>query len=127
MPRVVHFEISADDPARASAFYSNVFGWKFDKWDGPMEYWLITTGPDGQPGINGGLTKRQSPQPPQPSQPCTTTIDVPSVDEYAGMITKNGGKILMPKDTIPGVGYFIYCQDTEGTAFGIMQFDAAAK
>ncbi len=121
MPRVVHFEISADDPTRASAFYSKVFGWKFNKWDGPQEYWLITTGPDGQPGINGGLMKRQGPQ------PCTNTIDVPSVDEYAGMITKNGGKIVMPKDTIPGVGYFALCQDTEGTAFGIMQFDKAAK
>ncbi len=124
MPRVVHFEISADDPARASAFYSNVFGWTFNKWDGPQEYWLIKTGPDGQPGIDGGLTKRQGPR---PSQPCTTTIEVPSVDEYAGIITKNGGKILMPKDTIPSVGYFIYCQDSEGTAFGIIQFDPAAK
>ena len=35
MPRVIHFEIPADDPDRAAKFYGNVFGWKLDKWDGP--------------------------------------------------------------------------------------------
>ncbi len=41
MSRVVHFEIPADDPARAVKFYEKVFGWKFQKWEGPMEYWLV--------------------------------------------------------------------------------------
>ena len=51
--RIVHFEIPADDPGRAIAFYGKAFGWTFDKWDGPMEYWMIKTG-DG-PGIDGGV------------------------------------------------------------------------
>ena len=42
MSRVVHFEISADQPDRAIRFYQNVFGWQFTKWDGPMPYWLVT-------------------------------------------------------------------------------------
>ena len=46
MPRPVHFDLSADDPDRAITFYSNAFGWKFDKWQGPFEYWVITTGVD---------------------------------------------------------------------------------
>ncbi|MCX6616302.1 MAG: VOC family protein, partial [Acidobacteria bacterium] len=46
MPRVVHFEIAADNMERAAEFYEQVFGWKFQKWSGPQEYWLITTGPD---------------------------------------------------------------------------------
>ena len=118
MPRVVHFVLSADDPERASKFYSAVFGWKVEKWQsgGPMEYWMVNTGADGQPGINGGLSRRQG------SQPCINTIDVPSVDEFAAKVTKAGGKILAPKMEIPGVGLFVMCQDTEGTAFGIMQF-----
>ena len=33
--RVVHFEIHADQPDRAIAFYSGLFGWKFDKWESP--------------------------------------------------------------------------------------------
>ena len=55
MPRVVHFEIHAADPERAVNFYQTLFGWTFQKWEGPMDYWLIVTGPDDQRGINGGL------------------------------------------------------------------------
>jgi predicted enzyme related to lactoylglutathione lyase len=53
MRRIVHFDLPADDPNRAQKFYSEVFGWKFAKWDGPMEYWMITTGDEKEPGING--------------------------------------------------------------------------
>ena len=59
MPRVVHFEIHAGDPERAVNFYRTLFGWTFQKWEGPMDYWLVMTGPDDQPGINGGLVRRQ--------------------------------------------------------------------
>jgi len=44
MPRVVHFEIHADDPQRAANFYQGVFGWDIKKWEGPEDYWLVTTG-----------------------------------------------------------------------------------
>jgi predicted enzyme related to lactoylglutathione lyase len=54
MPRVVHFEIAANDPDKAAAFYQEVFGWKITKWEGPQEYWLVETGEEGEPGINGG-------------------------------------------------------------------------
>src|SRR5438128_828489 len=63
VPRVSHFEIHADDPERAIKFYSDLFGWQFKKRDGPMPYWLVTTGPDSEPGINGGLMKRMGPGP----------------------------------------------------------------
>ncbi|HOC31682.1 MAG TPA: VOC family protein, partial [Armatimonadota bacterium] len=53
MPRPIHFELPADDPERAVRFYENVFGWKVQKWDGPQEHWLITTGEAPAPGIDG--------------------------------------------------------------------------
>ena len=59
MPRVVHFEINADKPERAAAFYKKAFGWKVKKWDGPMPYWMVTTGEKGELGINGGIMNRQ--------------------------------------------------------------------
>lgn len=122
MPRIIHFDIPADDPARAQKFYQDVFGWKFDKWNGPMEYWMVKTGDDKQPGINGGLAKRM------PGQFGTTnTIDVPSIEEFTTKIQSNGGKIIMPKMPIPGVGYFAQCQDTEGNIFGIIKMDQNAK
>ena len=58
MPRVIHFEIHADNPDRALNFYQTVLGWQFQKWDGPMEYWMVRTGPKEQPGIDGGLLRR---------------------------------------------------------------------
>jgi predicted enzyme related to lactoylglutathione lyase len=129
MPRVVHFEIHAEDPERAVAFYRKVFGWEISKWDGPQEYWLIRTGDAGQPGIDGGLLRRHGPGP-VPGQAVNgyvCTVDVPSVDEYTGNVTANGGQIALPKMAVPGIGWLAYATDTEGNIFGMMQRDPAAK
>ena len=121
MPRVIHFEIPADQPERAAKFYGDVFGWSFQKWEGPMEYWLVSTGEEGQPGINGGLMRRS-----QESPAVVNTIDVPSVDDYVAKIERSGGKVVAPKIAIPGVGYMAYAVDPDGNSFGIMQNDPSA-
>jgi predicted enzyme related to lactoylglutathione lyase len=51
---------------------------------------------------------------------------VDSVDGAVEAVLKAGGKIIMPKTPIPTVGYFAYCEDTEGNVFGVMQMDANA-
>jgi uncharacterized protein len=122
MSRVIHFEIPAADPERASKFYQKAFGWKFEKWAGPMEYWMANTGADGVPGINGGMLRK-----PGPVSVTTNTIGVESVDAAIKAATTAGGKLVMPKSPIPGVGYFAYCEDTEGNLFGVMQADTNAK
>ncbi len=122
MSRVVHFEIPAGDTKRAVAFYGKAFGWKFEKWPGPMEYWLVSTGDAAAPGINGGLLPSGS-----TVKSTTNTIQVDSVDAAAAAVKSAGGKQLSPKNAIPGVGYFAYCEDTEGNMFGVMQNDTNAK
>ena len=122
MSRVIHFEIPAAEPDRAAAFYGKVFGWKFDKWPGPMEYWMVTTGKEGEVGINGGMMKK-----PGGITSTTNTIGVDSVDDAVAAVLKAGGKNIMPKTPIPTVGYFAYCEDTEGNMFGVMQADPNAK
>jgi uncharacterized protein len=122
MSRVIHFEIPAAEPDRAAAFYGKVFGWKFDKWAGPTEYWMVTTGTEGTPGINGGMMKK-----PGSIASTTNTIGVESVDRAMNAAVEAGGKNIMPKTPIPGVGYFAYCEDTEGNLFGVMQMDPNAK
>jgi uncharacterized protein len=122
MSRVIHFELPADNPERAVDFYERVFGWNFQKWEGPQEYWLVSTGPETQPGINGGLLRRQ-----HPGAGTCNTIDVASVDQAVANIAKHGGKNVMPKTAVPGVGYLAYCSDTEGNVFGLMQADQSAK
>jgi predicted enzyme related to lactoylglutathione lyase len=121
MARVIHFELAADDPERATEFYKNVFGWQIQKWDGPQDYWLATTGAKGTPGIDGAIMRRD------PGMPAVVnTIDVTALDDMIAMVTANGGTIVAPRMTVPGVGYFAYCQDTEGNTFGMMQSDTSA-
>lgn len=120
MPRPIHFEIPADDPERAAAFYRDLFGWQITKWEGPIDYWLVTTG-EGGPGIDGGLMKR-----PAPGYPVVNTIDVPSIDEYVKKVEAKGGKITMPKMAVTGIGWMAYCTDPEGNLFGIMEMDPTA-
>jgi predicted enzyme related to lactoylglutathione lyase len=121
MPRVVHFEISADEPERAARFYSAIFGWEFHKWDGPEDYWLVKTGRDEEPGINGGLFRRKGPV------GHINTVEVKDLDSFVNKVIENGGKLAMAKMTVPGVGYLAYCHDTEDSLFGMMQADSSAK
>jgi predicted enzyme related to lactoylglutathione lyase len=126
MLRVIHFEVHADNPDRAIKFYREVLGWEFSKWDGPIPYWLIKTGPDGQPGINGGLVPRRGPIDGQAVTAYVCTVDTPSVDEYLEKAKAHGGSVALPKMPIPGVGWLAYCKDTEGNIFGLMQADSKA-
>ena len=115
MPRVIHFELPADDPEKLMGFYETVFGWTFSKWDGPMDYWLLETGEEGQPGIDGAIMQREG------DWTTVNTISVPSVDEFAKRIERAGGQVLSPKQAIPGVGHHQYCADSEGNVFGILE------
>jgi len=127
MPRVVHFEIHAGDLKRAVNFYQSLFGWTFQKWEGPMEYWLITTGPDDQPGINGGLVQRRGEIDGQAVIAYVCTVDVADVDSSQATALANGGEVAVPKMAIPGMGWLVYCKDTEGNIFGMMQSDPNAQ
>ena len=133
MPTIVHFEIPADDIERSKKFYSDLFGWKIEKWPGTdsgssssssdMEYWTITTTDDkGNKALGGGMMKRQGPQ-----QPIINYIDVKSVDEYSSKVQRLGGKVHVPKMAVPGMGYLAVCLDTENNAFGIWETNESAK
>ena len=122
MPRVVHFELIAKDIEKTIAFYEKVFGWKFTKWDGPSDYWLITTGEKDEPGIDGGLGRRDDPK-----EITTTTIDVPNLDQAIKDVEANGGKIYHKKMVVPGVGWLAQFEDLEGHKWTIMESDPSAK
>ena len=121
MNRVIHFEIGVESPERAVKFYEEVFGWEIAKWDGPQSYWLIKTGADDEPGIDGGIMRHQDALP-----RVVNTIAVSSIDEFSTKVTQSGGEVVLAKMTIPGVGYQAYCRDTEGNVFGIHQADPTA-
>lgn len=117
---IVHFEIPADDVARARAFYEGVFGWKIKQFpmppDGP-EYYGVTTRKEGEDGINGGLMKRN-----MPGQPFANYIAVKSIDDFLGKIQAGGGSVIMPRQEIaPGMGSIAVFKDTEGNMMGLYQ------
>lgn len=122
MSRIIHFEIPADNPERASAFYAKALGWEFSQYPGPMKYWLVRTGAEGKPGIDGGMMPRE-----HPGQTPTLVAGVDNVDAASATIAKAGGESVLPKMAIPGVGWAAYFKDTEGNVFGIFQDDTSAK
>ena len=127
MPRVIHFEIVTSDPEREIKFYKEVFGWEFSKWQGQHDYWLVKTGNDTEPGINGGLAPKKDQHVGNQAAKMTNTIDVPSVDDFSEKILKGGGKVLSPKIAIAGIGFLAICKDPEGITFGIIESDRDAK
>lgn len=129
MGRVVHFEIHASDPEKAAGFYRELFGWTIQKWDGPMDYWMVMTGDDATPGIHGGLVRRMG-DPPTEGQAVNAfvcTVDVADCDATVAKALSLGGAVALPKMPVPGVGWLAYVKDNDGNILGVMQNDTDAR
>ena len=125
---VVHFEIPAGDPDKLSEFYTKLFDWQVQKMPmGDDAYYLTSTvetdesGMPKQPGINGGIYRRQSSQ-----DRAINYVNVESVDEYVAKAKGLGASVLLDKTPIPGMGYFAQLTDPDGNAFGVFQESAQA-
>lgn len=119
MPRIVHFEIPAEDPEKVSKFYTDTFGWEIKKWDdGSMDYWLAGTGDKSKPGIDGGIWKLDG----KMKREIVNTLDVPNLEEYIEKVKEGGGKMMGEISDIKGVGRFVYAADPEGNKFGMMEW-----
>ena len=118
---LAHFAINADDVPRAKRFYEQVFGWTFNAW-GPPNFYITEDA-----GVRGALQKRRELVPGQRMISYECTIAVASIDDTAKAVTANGGKTIMQKSVIPGVGALMFFQDPEGNVFGAIQFDPPAE
>jgi predicted enzyme related to lactoylglutathione lyase len=128
MGRVVHFEIHGAEPEKLAAFYRSVFGWQVSKLPN-MEYWLVVTGDETAPGINGGILKRRGTGPVegQSTNAYVCTIETGAIDQDLKRGTQEGGSIVVPKMVIPGVGWVAYLKDPAGNTFGLHQRDKSAR
>jgi uncharacterized protein len=123
MSTITHFIVPADDMERAKKFYAELFDWKIEKFPGPIDYYAITTtAENNEEGLGGGLVKREEPQ-----DTIVNYVDVPSVDEHIVKVEKLGGKVVVPKTAVPGIGYAAVCIDTENNTFGLWECDEDAK
>lgn len=127
MSRVVHFEIHADQPERAIAFYRSVFEWEFVPFPGSDDYWFIRTGDSAwQSGIDGGLVRRRNPIDGSAVNAFVCTVSVDDLDRYLMKVRASGGQLAAAKRAVAGVGWLAYAKDTEGNLFGLMQPDEDA-
>lgn len=129
MSRPMHFEIQASNPQALIDFYSSLFGWSFNKWDGG-DYWMIHTGLEDQPGINGGLLPRRGAPPADMAavNAFVITVDVDKLDDKLAKVDSigGGGLVCVPKMAVPGIGWLAYVKDPDGNIFGMMQADTNA-
>ncbi len=124
MASLGYFEIQVDDPARAMAFYGQVFGWTFRQtMTTPIDYWEIDDA-----GTPGGLLGRPVPVPEGPAgtNAYTCSMLVDDFDATAATVLSAGGIVAMEKFAIPGRCWQGYFQDPERNTFGVFEVDEAA-
>ncbi len=137
MCRIIHFEVQAQDPERAAAFYRDVFGWDIREWVIPgvrMEdenrFWLVNTMVDPvQATVNGGIVFRRG-EPPTEGQAVNAflcTVEVPDLGAFVEKVRASGGRVMDPRMAIRGIGWWARCADTEGNLFGMLQPDPKAR
>jgi hypothetical protein len=118
---VVHFEIFATDVERARKFYERVFGWTFEIAGGP-DFYLISTGPESDPGLTHGLIAKRRGPPAQGSlNSFRCTITVRSITDIIAAIKAAGGTIRGAVADIPQVGKVAEFADTEGNVACVME------
>jgi predicted enzyme related to lactoylglutathione lyase len=120
MNELSHFAINADDVPATRHFYEKVFGWRFSAW-GPPDFYQIRTRADGP--VLGALQKRRELVEGQPTLGYECTMAVADVDAVVEAVLANGGRIVMPKATIPGVGELVFFADPAGNVAGAMRYD----
>jgi len=116
------FAIHVDDVDRARLFYEGVFGWEFEPW-GPPGFYLIHTGDEKCPGIQGLMHQRAEPPTGTGLNGFEPTFAVDDVDAIAAAVEAHGGRLTMAKSVIPTVGALIRFLDPEGNDVGAMAYD----
>lgn len=126
MNKVVHFEIPADDVARARKFYTQLFGWDVRDWtmsDGTVYHGVRTVEVDEktyvprEPGaINGAIVQRDD-----ISRTPQVTVNVASIDECLEKVKAAGGKVLKGRTNVDNMGFYAYVSDTEGNLLGLWE------
>jgi uncharacterized protein len=116
------YAIHVDDIDRARAFYTAVFGWEFEPW-GPPGFYLIHTGDEQSPGIQGLMHKRQIPRTGAGLNGVEPTFAVADVDAVLERVVAHGGTVILQKAVIPTVGALVRFLDTEGNDIGAMAYE----
>jgi uncharacterized protein len=125
MAHVAHFAINAGDLPAVRRFYEKVFGWKFNAW-GPPGFYMIDMGAAAPGPMLGSLQGRRELVAGQRMIGFECTIAVDSIEDTERAVAAAGGKVVMERSIIAGVGSLTWFTDPDGNVFGAMQYDRAA-
>ena len=123
---VAHFAINSDDVERDRAFYAGVLGWTFEPYGPPGFYQIATGSTPAFAQVQGAIQQRRELVDGRPATGFECSIAVDDVDAVATAVVANGGRILMERTTLAGVGHLVFFADPSGNAVGAMQYDDAA-
>jgi uncharacterized protein len=122
MPRLTHFAINADDVDATRQFYKQTFGWQFAPWGPPGFYRIEADDPTG-PGVTAAIQQRRD----LLAGPTTGFECTIGVDRTLKTAIAAGGRILMDRTTIAGVGHLIWLADPSGNVVGALTHDSTAE
>jgi hypothetical protein len=125
MAHLAHFSINADDVERARKFYAGSFGWTFQPF-GPPGFYMIE-GAGGAGGIFASLQERREIVPGKPMHGLEGTLAVANSAQAEAAVVKAGGKIVMPRTVLAGIGTLFFFEDTEGNILGAMEYDSSVR
>lgn len=125
MAHLAHFSINADDVERARKFYAGSFGWTFQPF-GPPGFYMIE-GAGGAGGIFASLQERREIVPGKPMHGLEGTLAVANSAQAEAAVRKAGGKIVMPRTVLAGIGTLFFFEDTEGNILGAMEYDSSVR
>src|SRR5512145_3006774 len=118
-----YFDLTVTDVAAARRFFEAVLGWRFERFPMPYEYYRIQAGPEGEPGIDGGIGATKD-APVSGGRPTTqVTIPVSDLNEVLARVRGSNGRIVEDKMPIPGIGWYATCAEPGGLLFGLIQAD----
>ncbi len=118
-----YFDFTVQNVVQAREFFEKVFGWRFERFPMPYEYYRIQAGPEGEPGIDGGMGEVKD-APIAGGRPMTqVTVQVEDLDEIIAKVQASGGRMVEPKIMIPGIGWYATCAEPGGLMFGVIQVD----
>ena len=118
-----YFDLTVQDVGRAKAFFEQVLGWRFEKFDMPYAYFRIQAGPDAEPGIDGGIGAVKDAPISEGSPMTQVTVPVSNLDEVLALVIGAGGNVVESKMPIPGIGWYATCAEPGGLKFGLIQAD----
>lgn len=99
--KMEHAEIVSKDPAATQKFLEKAFGLKFTEHGPEMGNYRMHGRQEGAAAGTIGLRGPMGPEGPG----TIAYLTVPNIDEALKSVQSAGGKIVMPKTEIPGMGW----------------------